>query len=297
MPNLVETNPIGYRSRLTDLEVALAADETAFGQNTYSFADIALTALPTPSNLVVTPGGTVGSTNYSYIVADTGNGGTFAPTAAVQTTTGNATLTGLAYNTITWAGFAGHVYNIYRSASSGTPSGTGFIGTVTAAANGIQSFVDTGIAATGNTPTVNTTGSLQPAGPIYAGATILSTMGGATPQTSAATGAYSLTVAQIANGIFTNTGSTGGAAVTLPTGAQIVAAFPGVKVGNYFDLAFRNTSGQTCTLTTAASGTTLATGNTNTIITVNTRIFRFTFNNVTPGSESVIVYSIGASAH
>ena len=135
-----------------------------------------LTQLATPSAPTITNAGTVGSTSYSYkIVARTGSGRVlgFTPaSSAGSTSTGNATLTTAHYNVITFAAVTdAAAYDIYRSASSGTPSTTGKIGSVTAtidASTQVQTtsytFSDTGIAGDGATaPTTNTTGALAPA--------------------------------------------------------------------------------------------------------------------------------------
>jgi hypothetical protein len=135
-----------------------------------------ITQLSTPSAPTITNAGTAGSTSYSYkIVAKTGSGRVlgFTPaSSAGTTTTGNATLTTAHYNVITFAAVAdAAAYDIYRSASSGTPSTTGKIGSVTAtidASTQVQTtsyaFNDTGIAGDSVTaPTTNTTGAFAPA--------------------------------------------------------------------------------------------------------------------------------------
>jgi hypothetical protein len=119
-----------------------------------------------PANPTIGQAGTVGTTHYTYkVVGRAGN--LMAPTSTVQTTTGNATLTAGNYNTVTFTAVPGFtVYDIYRTASSGTPSTTGLIGSVNAAftqnTTPILVFNDTGITADGSTaPTTNTTGSVS----------------------------------------------------------------------------------------------------------------------------------------
>lgn len=103
-------------------------------------------AVATPTLTSVTPQGTVGTTHYSYaIVAEAPDGELSAASAAVQTTTGNATLTGVNKNHLVWTDPAGAArILIYRTASQGTGSQatTGLIGAVAA---GTQAFDDTGL--------------------------------------------------------------------------------------------------------------------------------------------------------
>jgi len=99
------------------------------------------TTIGIPTNLALTNEGTAGSTSYSYAVtAVNANGETLACTA-VETTTGNATLDETNYNALTWDEVSGATsYYVYRTASDGTPSTTGYIGEATT-----ESFDDTGL--------------------------------------------------------------------------------------------------------------------------------------------------------
>lgn len=101
------------------------------------------TALASPAAPTVTVEGTAGTTDYSYAIAALdGNGGETAASAATAITTGNATLSSSDYNALSWTAVTGASgYAIYRTASAGTPSTTGFIGIT----NGM-SFNDTGVA-------------------------------------------------------------------------------------------------------------------------------------------------------
>src|SRR5207248_2996568 len=103
------------------------------------------------------PTGTTGATSYTYAVsAISVNGGETAASGATQTTTGNATLNSTNYNAISWSPVSGAVsYKVYRTASSGTPSSTGLIGTTSA-----LTLNDTGLGGSGTFPLVNSTGSL-----------------------------------------------------------------------------------------------------------------------------------------
>ena len=102
-----------------------------------------------PSAPTITQGGTAATTHYTYTVASVMADGTItAPPTGTVTTTGAATLTGSNFNTVTWTAVTGAAtYNIYRTASSGTPSSTGLIGNTASA-----TFNDTGIAGTGGAP-------------------------------------------------------------------------------------------------------------------------------------------------
>ena len=88
-----------------------------------------------------------------------------------------------------------------------------------------------------------------------------------------------------------------GAALTLPTGAQIVAAFPEPQTGQTFRLRIINSGAgaYAWTLTTAASGTTLS--GTQTIAQNTFRDYQVTFTNATVGSESVTFQSIGTGTN
>jgi hypothetical protein len=102
---------------------------------------------PTPT---VTPTGTTGATAYTYEVVAVNENGDTTPSATTSTATGNATLTGVNYNAIAWGSAVGaRSYRVVRTASAGTPSTTGLIGTVTSPT---VTFNDTGIAATVYTP-------------------------------------------------------------------------------------------------------------------------------------------------
>jgi hypothetical protein len=106
---------------------------------------------------VAATGGT--GTNYSYAVSAFNNSGS-SPASSATTVSGGATLdTSTIYNTVTWNAVTGATgYNIYRTASSGTPASTGYIGTVYTGST--LSFADKDVTATGSAPTSNTAGSL-----------------------------------------------------------------------------------------------------------------------------------------
>jgi hypothetical protein len=109
----------------------------------------------TPATPVITNGGTAGVTSYSYKIAGfDGVVGTTAASSAGSTTTGNATLNGTNFNIITETTVVGEQYNVYRTVGGATQ---GLIGTFTATST-TSVFNDTGLTATGTTPSTNTTG-------------------------------------------------------------------------------------------------------------------------------------------
>lgn len=128
---------------------------------------LSTSTLTTPTIDSVTTTGTAGSTSYSYkIVANDGAGGTTAASSASTTTTGNATLSGSNCNQVNFKARTGaYSYGVYRTASGGTASTTGLIGTIfpssIAGGNDNYLFTDCGLAGNGVTPpATNTTGQL-----------------------------------------------------------------------------------------------------------------------------------------
>lgn len=306
--SLIDVPPMYLKDRVTAVEQAVTLDETALFGNAagVTTSDINLTALTTPAGVAVANGGTAGSTSYTYVVADVGNVG-LAPATGVATSTGNATLTTANTNIVTWQALTGHTYNVYRSATSGTPSTTGLIGTVSVPlAAGIPpgsagivgmattaSFTDTGaVAGTGNVPTANTTGSAAIAGSVFANGNVFMPIN--TTALNNASG-QTWTTAQTLGRMLLRSGAVTVSDVT-PTAAALVAAAPGAKVGQGWVLTVRNANTGTLTIT-AGTNVTLATGNTNTIATVNARDLFFVFTNVTSGSEAVTLYTGAASAY
>lgn len=137
-----------------------------------SAVKVALSGLATPRAPTITNIGTAGSTGYTYkVVARLSDGSVTAASSGGATTTGHAILNTVQFNRITWSKVEGaYDYAIYRTASSGTPSSTGLIGTTTG-----TTFDDTGIAGDSATaPTVNTTG-------LISGAAIAILEGGSNP--------------------------------------------------------------------------------------------------------------------
>jgi hypothetical protein len=90
-----------------------------------------VSTLATPSAPTVAPGGIAGTTTYGYVCAAIDrNGALTAASPAGTTTTGNATLSPSNYNQISVPAGSGAVaYAWWRTASGGSPTTTGFIGT------------------------------------------------------------------------------------------------------------------------------------------------------------------------
>ena len=113
-----------------------------------------------PSAPVLTTNGSAGSTSYTYLVVGCQDGPTCSYHSAASSTTaiatGNATLSGSnSINIKTYADtlYGYRCYNIYRTASAGTPSSTGKIASCV-----WKQFIDTGLAGDGATaPNTNTT--------------------------------------------------------------------------------------------------------------------------------------------
>jgi hypothetical protein len=130
-----------------------------------------IVAITSPVAPTLATGGTAGTTSYSYKVTALQADRT-ETTASPQATiaTGNATLSTSGYNRVTITPVTGaSSYNVYRTASAGTPASTGLIGNTLGSL-----FLDTGIAATTAAPTVNNTGTLAVGGTASFGAGVRS---------------------------------------------------------------------------------------------------------------------------
>ena len=75
--------------------------------------------------------------------------------------------------------------------------------------------------------------------------------------TNAASGNQNITIPMIAGGAGVFTGAAGGVTLTVPTAADIIAAFPHMDIGDSLVFTITNTAAQVATLTTA-TGVTLA---------------------------------------
>jgi hypothetical protein len=108
-----------------------------------------------PPAPTVTPQGTTGAAAYSYVLVARAADGRFTGASVVgSTATGNAVLTGVNKNHLTWVDPAGaELIEIYRTVGGGS---IGIIGSVAA---GVQAFDDTGLVGDGTTaPVANSTG-------------------------------------------------------------------------------------------------------------------------------------------
>ncbi|MBZ5566668.1 MAG: discoidin domain-containing protein [Acidobacteriia bacterium] len=117
------------------------------------------------SNLTYAWHGTAGSTHYTYQLVGLSGAGTVALGPSVTVTNGAAVLNSTDYPALASTYSPGfYAYYVCRTASSGTPSSTGIIGTVYVtdktnwAFAGVpqMQFSDTGLAANGACPTVGT---------------------------------------------------------------------------------------------------------------------------------------------
>jgi hypothetical protein len=98
--------------------------------------------------------------------------------------------------------------------------------------------------------------------------------------------ARTMTAAEALAGVFTTTAA-GALALTLPTAAALVAAFPNVQVGSQFVLFLVNAGNNTLTLTTNTGLTITGGHGTATMPTVTSQILIGKFTNVTVGAEAV----------
>jgi hypothetical protein len=123
---------------------------------------VTVSAVSNPSiveNDSILPVGTSGAATWSYkLVGISGGGCTTAASSAISTSSGNATLTSSNYNAIYYIPDPGMIaYEVYRTASGGTPSTTGLIGTFylsqePQAIRNAPNFKDTGLAGDSSTP-------------------------------------------------------------------------------------------------------------------------------------------------
>lgn len=122
------------------------------------------------------------------------------------------------------------------------------------------------------------------------------------PQATVTTYADTATVtaAELLGGMVIDS-KNGAVSLTLPTAAALNAAIPGVGVGCFFDFLVRNTGNNTATVV-VGTGITSVTGNTLTVATVSTRLFRLVCtgvanSGVAGSADSYDLYSLGVSAH
>ncbi len=162
-------------------------DGIAFGTWTFgtlalssaSVSNLSVTQLVTPTPVYASTVGTAGSTSYTYAwVAHLADGST-GLAASGTIATGNATLNTSNYIVTTCAAVPNaYYYDVYRTASGGTPSSIGKLNTspiIPVKIGARPGFNDTGIAGDSTSPpTVNTTGFLaQSVGANVASATTI----------------------------------------------------------------------------------------------------------------------------
>jgi len=115
-----------------------------------------------------------------------------------------------------------------------------------------------------------------------------------TPTVNAVAAAVTYTVAEILSGFLLRDALSSARADLLPTAAAIVAAINGCQVGTSFRTWIRNTGAGAGSITlTTNTGLTLS--GTVAIVFQQQKELLFVVTNVTPGSEAVTVYSLGAS--
>ena len=99
-----------------------------------------------------------------------------------------------------------------------------------------------------------------------------------------------LTAARIATGIIVHTSVTGGGTLTFDTAANIIAAFPGIQVGEVVKCYLINDGDQTVTLA-ADGGGTVTMGDADQTLAINESCLLLI---LMTGSATVTVYMIGA---
>jgi hypothetical protein len=107
--------------------------------------------------------------------------------------------------------------------------------------------------------------------------------------TNTTTTARTMTAAEFLAGVFITTAA-GALALTFPTAAALVAAFPNVQVGSMAVLFLVNAGNNTLTITTNTGLTITGGHGTATMPTVTSQIVIAKFTNVTSGAEAVTLY-------
>lgn len=114
----------------------------------------------------------------------------------------------------------------------------------------------------------------------------------ATATTLTTAGALTLTAAQLLGGLILRDPNGAGRTDTTPTAALLVAAIPGVQIGQFFEFTIRNDADAAETITVAAGTGGTASG-TMTIAQNNMKRFLVRFTAVVSGSEAYTLYSLG----
>ena len=268
-----------------DVRVDMACGGTFPSLDRHAFGGIVngswtLQALAPPAAPTVTPA-VVGSTTYSYeVVAKMLDGSHSAASPAGTTTIGNATLSSVNFNTISWAAVASAAcYDIYKS------NGAGMQGLIGYCVNG-TSYTDTTGAGNGAiAPTSNTTAEICQAGFCWS----LSPSLGTYQLTSSGSEVFALTSNGGAfNGLSGALGSNPSASVT-GTGCSV-----GTPSGNNLSGTISVTGAGTCTLTlTWSNGLTYPSGSSCSVLQdiINSRTAVETTDTTTTASFAPLIVS------
>jgi hypothetical protein len=127
-------------------------------------SSLSLAPLSNVGTVTVTPTGGSASTWTYVVVAKDFNGNVCAASSPASTTTGAATLSAGAFNTLTWTAIPGaSSYDVYRTTHATSPTTLGKIGNVlSSVAVASTGFKDTGLAGDSTTaPSINLTGTIQ----------------------------------------------------------------------------------------------------------------------------------------
>ena len=108
---------------------------------------------------------------------------------------------------------------------------------------------------------------------------------GTAATTNTAASPVTMTAAQALAGLYIQD-TDGAFALTLPSAANLVAAFANAQVGSSFFMAIVNTGNNTTTIT-AGTGNTLGGHATATLATATSQLFHVKFTNVTAAAEAV----------
>lgn len=106
----------------------LTLDKGAIGTIGFAFLkNLATAGVPSAPVVTVTTAGTPGVTTRKYRVVANFDDGSLSVSDEFTIATTNATLNGSNYDIVAWTDMGAATYDIYRTASAGTPSTTGLI--------------------------------------------------------------------------------------------------------------------------------------------------------------------------
>jgi len=230
--------------------------------------------LATPGNPNLFTHGSGGSTNYSYVLTYLDGNGDSSAASSVTPVARAAPLDATNYNIIcnnpsqNWITSGMSALAVYRTASSGTPSSTGRIGTINPRTVGTDTATaaniclsDTGLAGDGTTaPSVNQTGAVQafkletttncavnsvsPAacGTAASGAVVIPTLTTTYTVNTSAVGAHS----RILLTWMTFAGDLPGSPTCVAPALTTEPTISGISLGVSFTIALSSTTGTTC---------------------------------------------------